>query len=124
MSSSQKTLKNSLMAISFCLPLMWAISAQAANTSTSCTAGSTCVSVGSGDDTLNKEQARQEKQQWDETRMLRSKVNSRTEKEFDKVDAAFDAKDRCEKSLNLNAYWEPSTKRCLDVSTGRPLAKP
>ena len=121
MSSSQKILKNSLIAICFSIPLLWVSAAQA---NTSCTAGSTCVSVGKGDDALNKEQARQEKQQWDETRMLRSKVNTRTEKEFDKLDSAFDAKDNCEKSLNLNAYWEPSTKRCLDVSTGRPLVRP
>ncbi|GAB1439209.1 DUF1283 family protein [Providencia sp.] len=116
-----KILKTGLTAICFCLPLFGVTSASAAQATTSCTAGSTCVSVGKGDDSLNKEQARQEKEQWDETRMLRKKVNSRSEKEFDKIDAAFDAKDKCEKSLNLNAYWEPSTKRCLDVSTGRPI---
>ncbi|WP_265497431.1 DUF1283 family protein [Providencia rustigianii] len=122
MSTSMQFIKKSLIAICFCLPLMGMSAAQAANTS--CTAGSTCVSVGSGNDPLNKEQARQEKEQWDETKMLRSKVNSRTEKEFDKIDAAFDAKDKCEKSLNLNAYWEPNTQRCLDVNSGRPIANP
>lgn len=122
--NSHKMLKTGLTAICFCLPLLWATSSSAAQSTTSCTAGSTCVSVGKGDDSLNKEQARQEKEQWDNTRMLRNKVNTRTEKEFDKVDAAFDAKDKCEKSLNLNAYWEPSTKRCLDVSNGRPISHP
>ncbi|EPL9568267.1 DUF1283 family protein [Providencia rettgeri] len=121
--STQNILKKSVAAVCVCLPLFWAAAAPAAqgNTTTSCTAGSTCVSVGKGDDSLNKEQARQEKEQWDNTRMLRNKVNTRTEREFDKIDAAFDAKDKCEKSLNLNAYWEPSTKRCLDVGTGRPI---
>ncbi|HHR5877746.1 TPA: DUF1283 family protein [Providencia alcalifaciens] len=123
MSTSQKFIKNGLAAICFCLPLMWVNAAQAANTS--CAAGSTCVSVGNGsNDPLNKEQARQDKEQWDETKMLRSKVNRRTEKEFDKIDAAFDAKDKCEKSLNLNAYWESNTQRCLDVNSGRPIINP
>lgn len=102
--SPHKTLKIGLTAFCFCLPLFWVTSSLAAQATTSCTAGSTCVSVGKGDDSLNKEQARQEKEQWDNTRMLRNKVNTRTEKEFDKIDAAFDAKDKCEKSLNLNAY--------------------
>ena len=54
--------------------------------------------------------------------MLRNKVNSRVEKEFDKTDRAFDTRDKCEQSLNLNAYWEPNTLRCLDRRSGRPVA--
>ncbi|EKT56171.1 DUF1283 family protein [Providencia sneebia] len=122
MNLSSKFIKHRLAALCFCLPLIGITAAQAANVT--CSPGSTCVTSGNVDSALTKEQARQEKQQWDETNKLRSKVNSRTEKEFDKIDAAFDNKDACEKSLNLNAYWEPNTKRCLDVNTGRPLANP
>ncbi|ELX8378142.1 DUF1283 family protein [Providencia vermicola] len=122
MNSSLKVVKQGLSALLLCLPLLGLSSAHAANVN--CTAGSTCVTSGNVDSVLTKEQARQEKEQWDQTRQLRTKVNARTEKEFDKVDAAFDAKDACEKSLNLNAYWEPNTQRCLDVNTGRPLARP
>lgn len=78
--------------------------------------------IENGDNALNKEEARQDKEQWDDTRSLRGKVNNRTEKEFDKVDRAFDNRDSCEKSLNLNAYWEPKTLRCLDRRTGRVVA--
>lgn len=119
MRSSSKFIKQSLAALFICLPLFSVASAQAGNVN--CSAGSTCVTSGNVDSALTKEQARQEKEQWDQTRKLRMKVNTRTEKEFDKVDAAFDTRDSCEKSLNLNAYWEPSTQRCLDVNTGRPL---
>ncbi|MEY0335487.1 DUF1283 family protein [Providencia stuartii] len=123
MSSSLKFVKQGLAAVVFCLPLLGLSSAAHAG-NVNCSAGSTCVTSGNVDSVLTKEQARQEKEQWDQTRSLRTKVNSCTEKEFDKVDAAFDAKDACEKSLNLNAYWEPNTQRCLDVNTGRPLARP
>lgn len=78
--------------------------------------------IENGDNSLSKEQARQEKEQWDDTHRLRGKVNNRVEKEFDKVDRAFDTRDGCEKSLNVNAYWEPNTLRCLDRRTGRPVA--
>ncbi|MEJ4044048.1 DUF1283 family protein [Erwinia sp. SLM-02] len=78
--------------------------------------------IENGDNSLSKEQARQEKEQWDATHRLRGKVNNRVEKEFDKVDRAFDTRDGCEKSLNVNAYWEPNTLRCLDRRTGRPVA--
>ena len=77
--------------------------------------------IENGDNSLSKEQARQEKEQWDDTHRLRGKVNNRVEKEFDKVDRAFDTRDGCEKSLNVNAYWEPNTLRCLDRRTGRPV---
>ncbi|WP_380178869.1 DUF1283 family protein [Kalamiella sp. sgz302252] len=74
-----------------------------------------------GDSALTNEQARQEKEQWDETRRLRAKVNQRVEKNFDKGDRAIDTRDACEQSLNVNAYWEPNTLRCLDRRSGRPV---
>ena len=58
---------------------------------------------------------------WNDTRNLRQKVNKRTEKEWDKADAAFDNRDKCEQSANINAYWEPNTLRCLDRRTGRVI---
>ncbi|MBA2814384.1 DUF1283 family protein [Candidatus Pantoea persica] len=70
----------------------------------------------------SNEAARQSKEQWNDTRNLRNKVNTRVEKEFDKADRAFDTRDACEKSYNVNAYWEPNTLRCLDRRTGRPVA--
>lgn len=42
-------------------------------------------------------------------------MNKRTEKEWDKADAAFDNRDKCEQSANINAYWEPNTLRCPTV---------
>nr|VXZ85007.1 Protein of uncharacterised function (DUF1283) [Klebsiella pneumoniae] len=42
-------------------------------------------------------------------------------KEWDKADVAFDAQDNCQKSANVNAYWEPNTLRCLDRRTGRAI---
>ncbi|WP_455810849.1 DUF1283 family protein [Pseudomonas graminis] len=78
--------------------------------------------ISEGDNALTTEQAREQKEQWDATRSLRTKVNKRAEKEFDKADRAFDTKDDCEHSLNVNAYWEPNTLRCLDRRTGRPVA--
>jgi len=80
------------------------------------------VIIESGNNALSTEQARQDQQQWDDTRMLRKKVNTRVEKEFDKADRAFDSRDACDKSFNVNAYWEPNTLRCLDRRTGRPVA--
>ncbi len=65
--------------------------------------------------------AAMEKEQWNDTRNLRQKVNKRTEKEWDKADAAFDNRDKCEQSANINAYWEPNTLRCLDRRTGRVI---
>ena len=66
-------------------------------------------------------QAAMEKEQWNDTRNLRQKINKRTEKEWDKADAAFDNRDKCEQSANINAYWEPNTLRCLDRRTGRVI---
>ena len=79
------------------------------------------IVIDNGDNALTKEEARERQQQWDETRSLRQKVNRRVEKEFDKADNAFDTRDKCEQSANLNAYWEPNTLRCLDRRTGRPV---
>ncbi|PWC20821.1 DUF1283 domain-containing protein [Brenneria roseae subsp. roseae] len=80
------------------------------------------VVIESGDSALSKEAARQSSEQWDSTRSLRSKVNSRVEKEFDKVEKAVDGREKCNASYNVNAYWEENTDRCLDRRTGRPVA--
>ncbi|MBS0055879.1 DUF1283 family protein [Yersinia sp. Marseille-Q3913] len=101
------------------LPLTWQTPALAQ--SANCTQGSTCVSVGGNNDPMSKEQARQSQQQWDDNHRLRNKVNSRVEKNFDKFDRAEDAKDSCNRSENLNAYWEPNTERCLDRLSGRQI---
>lgn len=78
--------------------------------------------IESGDSAQSRQQATMEKEQWNDTRSLRHKVNTRTEKEWDKADVAFDAQDNCQKSANVNAYWEPNTLRCLDRRTGRAIA--
>ena len=78
--------------------------------------------IENGNSAASNEAARQSKEQWNDTRNLRNKVNTRVEKEFDKADKAFDTRDSCEKSYNVNAYWEPNTLRCLDRRTGRPVA--
>ncbi|AJJ12204.1 hypothetical protein CH64_571 [Yersinia rohdei] len=101
------------------LPLTWQAPAMAQ--SANCTQGSTCVSVGGNNDPMSKEQARQSQQQWDENQRLRGKVNNRVEKNFDKYDHAEDMKDNCDRSENLNAYWEPNTQRCLDRLSGRKI---
>jgi hypothetical protein len=78
--------------------------------------------IESGDSAQSRQQAAMEKEQWNDTRSLRQKVNKRAEKEWDKADVAFDAQDNCQKSANVNAYWEPNTLRCLDRRTGRAIA--
>lgn len=77
--------------------------------------------IENGNSAISNEDARQSKELWDDTHRLRNKVNTRVEKEFDKADRAFDTRDSCEKSDNVNAYWEPGTLRCLDRRTGRPV---
>ncbi|EFB2832288.1 MULTISPECIES: DUF1283 family protein [Escherichia] len=77
--------------------------------------------IESGDSAQSRQQAAMEKEQWNDTRNLRQKINKRTEKEWDKADAAFDSRDKCEQSANINAYWEPNTLRCLDRRTGRVI---
>lgn len=87
-----------------------------------CTQGSTCVTVdGSGGSAMSNEQARQSKEQWNETKSLRSKINIRNEKEFDKTDRAINDEDRCNNSYSVNAYWEPTSRKCLDRKSGRPI---
>lgn len=75
--------------------------------------------IESGDNAQTRQDAAMDKEQWNDTRQLRQKVNKRVEKEWDKTDAAFDARDNCQKSANVNAYWEPNTLRCLDRRSGR-----
>ncbi|EOI3475395.1 DUF1283 family protein [Cronobacter turicensis] len=77
--------------------------------------------IESGDNARTRQDAAMDKEQWNDTRSLRQKVNKRAEKEWDKADVAFDAQDNCEKSAYLNAYWEPNTLRCLDRRTGRVI---
>lgn len=89
-----------------------------------CNSGSTCV-IGSGggqENSMTRETAQQSKEQWNDTRSLRKKIDRRAEKQFDKVDTAIDAREACDESSNINAYWEPDTRRCLDRNTGRPIA--
>lgn len=78
--------------------------------------------IESGDNAQTRQDAAMDKEQWNDTRSLRQKVNKRVEKEWDKSDTAFDARDNCQQSNNLNAYWEPNTMRCLDRKTGRTVA--
>ncbi|ACS85685.1 DUF1283 family protein [Musicola paradisiaca] len=78
------------------------------------------VIIENGNSALSKEAARQSSEQWNDTRNLRRKVNSRAEKEFDKVERAIDGEEKCNASSNFNAYWEAKTSRCLDRRTGRP----
>ncbi|SUW63716.1 Protein of uncharacterised function (DUF1283) [Buttiauxella agrestis] len=78
--------------------------------------------IESGDNAQTRQDAAMDKEQWNDTRSLRQKVNKRAEKEWDKTDVAFDAQDNCQKSANVNAYWEPNTLRCLDRRSGRVVA--
>ncbi|MFJ5982582.1 DUF1283 family protein [Enterobacter cancerogenus] len=78
--------------------------------------------IESGDSAQSRQSAAMDKEQWNDTRSLRQKVNKRAEKEWDKEDVAFDARDKCQQSANTNAYWEPNTLRCLDRRTGRVVA--
>lgn len=98
----------------------WQAPVQAA---TNC-AGGTCVFGGTGNDAMTNEEARQSKEQWNETQRLRAMKNQRNEKDFSKYDNAIDLRDKCEASQNINAYWEPNTERCLDRRTGRQLMAP
>ncbi|MFD3248609.1 DUF1283 family protein [Rahnella aquatilis] len=87
-------------------------------------AGGTCVFGGTGNDAMTNEEARQSKEQWNETQRLRAMKNQRNEKDFSKYDNSIDLRDKCEASQNINAYWEPNTERCLDRRTGRQLLAP
>ncbi|MDR0218742.1 MAG: DUF1283 domain-containing protein [Enterobacteriaceae bacterium] len=76
---------------------------------------------GGGENSVTKENARQEQEAWNEQRSLRNKIYQYNEEEFDKHKIEIDNRDACLKNSNLNAYWEPKTKRCLDIQTGRPI---
>lgn len=106
----------SAVTLLFSASFLFSFPANAANCS-----GRACVYIDGQDSTLSKEQARQMKEQWDESKSLRQKKMLRNEKEFDKTDRAIDDEDSCLKNANLNAYWEPSTRRCLNRRTGLPL---
>ncbi|MBS0847292.1 DUF1283 family protein [Citrobacter sp. JGM124] len=75
--------------------------------------------IESGDSAQSKQHASMEKEQWNDTRSLRTKVNKRVEKDFDKDNAALDLRDKCLESVDVNVYWEPNTQRCLDRRNGR-----
>ncbi|CDG17870.1 DUF1283 family protein [Xenorhabdus doucetiae] len=108
----------SVSVITLLFSLFW----QAPVFSTPCTSDGTCVTInGGGENSMNKEMARQSKEEWDEQRRLRQKVDKRREKEFDKYEIEVDNREACLESTNINVYWEPSTKRCLDINTGRPI---
>ncbi|WP_441007640.1 DUF1283 family protein [Tatumella ptyseos] len=77
--------------------------------------------IDNGHTNYSSELSREHKEQWDDTRSLRKKINTRNEKDFNRLDRAVDSKEACQQSLNLNAYWEPTTLRCLDRQTGRPV---
>nr|WP_231562737.1 DUF1283 domain-containing protein [Cedecea neteri] len=88
--------------------------------------------VGGQENSLTRQRAAEEKEQWNDTRTLRQKINRHNEKVFDreaargdkdwaKQDAAQDTFDKCQQSANVNAYWEPNTLRCLDRRTGRAI---
>ncbi|HEI9817345.1 TPA: DUF1283 family protein [Serratia marcescens] len=116
--STQRLLRGMLPVAMLAVMGAWQAPALAAT----CTQGSTCVTVdGKGSGALSTEEARQSKEQWNDTKSLRHKVNTRVEKEFDKADRAADDEDRCNDSNNVNAYWEPDTRKCLDRQTGRRI---
>ncbi len=77
--------------------------------------------VQSGDNAQSRQHAVMEKEQWNDTRSLRHKINRRAEKEWDKVDAATDLRDRCVRSTDINACQEPHTSRFPDRRTGRVI---
>ncbi|WP_058909972.1 DUF1283 family protein [Entomohabitans teleogrylli] len=108
-----KRLSGLVLPLAFACGLLAATAPVHANTSK--------LIIESGDNAQTRQNAAMDKEQWDDTRSLRKKVNTRAEKEWDKADTAFDARDNCRKSTNVNAYWEPHTLRCLDRSTGRVI---
>lgn len=111
MNKLRKTLKLTLLS-SFLPCLIGAFSAQVYAEN---------LIIGNGNNALTTEKARQSKEQWNDSQLLRKKVNQRTEKEFTKIDNAIDVHENCMKSSNVNIYWEPNTLRCLDRRTGRQI---
>ncbi|MBC8953575.1 DUF1283 family protein [Xenorhabdus sp. PB62.4] len=105
-------------AITLLLSLFW----QTPAFSAPCSSDSTCVTInGGGENSISRETARQSKEEWNDQRSLRKKVEQRREKEFDKYEVEVDNRKACLESANIDAYWEPNTKRCLDINTGRPI---
>lgn len=92
------TLSKRIGLLAFLLPCALALS-------TTVHAETNKLVIESGDSAQSRQHAAMEKEQWNDTRNLRQKVNKRTEKEWDKADAAFDNRDKCEQSANINAYW-------------------
>ncbi|MDC9596275.1 DUF1283 family protein [Xenorhabdus anantnagensis] len=118
MNIHSSSIVKSILAIALLFSLFWQMPAF----STPCTTESTCITInGGGENSMSREAARQSREEWNEQRRLRQKVDKRREKEFDKYEVEVDNRDTCLKSANINAYWEPSTKRCLDINTGRPI---
>jgi hypothetical protein len=64
----------------------------------SATAETSKLIIESGDSAQSRQNAAMDKEQWNDTRNLRQKVNKRAEKEWDKEDVAFDARDKCQQS--------------------------
>lgn len=77
--------------------------------------------IDKGDSAYSNEIAREHREQWDSSRLTREKLNNLTSKHANKLDSAYDKREACQNSLNLNAYWEPDSMRCLDRRSGRPL---
>lgn len=86
------------------------------------------IIIDNGNSALSKEEARENSEDWNEKRALRSKINKHLEKRVDKADRDFDKaemaealEEKCKASSNFNAYWEASSSRCLDRRTGRQV---
>ena len=77
------TLSKRIGLLAFLLPCALALS-------TTVRAETNKLVIESGDSAQSRQHAAMEKEQWNDTRNLRQKVNKRTEKEWDKADAAFD----------------------------------
>ncbi|PHM45408.1 hypothetical protein Xmau_01058 [Xenorhabdus mauleonii] len=117
MSAYSSLIVKTVSAIALVLSFLW----QAPAFSAPCSSDSTCVTINGGENSMSKEKARQSKEKWNEQRKLRQKIDNRREKEFDKYEVATDNREDCLQSANINAYWEPNTRRCLDINTGRPI---
>lgn len=75
------TLSKRIGLLAFLLPCALALS-------TTVHAETNKLVIESGDSAQSRQHAAMEKEQWNDTRNLRQKVNKRTEKEWDKADAA------------------------------------
>ncbi|PHM54444.1 DUF1283 family protein [Xenorhabdus sp. KK7.4] len=106
-------------AIALLLLLFW--QTPALSRSNPCTSDNCVIINGGGENSMTRETARQDREEWNSQRDLRNKINKRKEKRFEEYENDVDNEDACLKNFNLNAYWEPKTKRCLDVNTGRPI---